>query len=107
MVSIVPAIKELLFRDQGALLIKVLANDGDLQVQLDLEWESPNLCKILKSDCDYLESQNVINQRVFRDLNSAQALSRGRKSYSLLDIAQIFADQNYLCEGANEEWHQF
>lgn len=106
-VSIVPAIKDLLFRDQGALLIKVLADDSDLQVQLNLEWESPNLCKILKSASDDLESQNAINQRMFKDLNCAQALSRGRKSYSLMDIAQIFADQNYLCDGANEEWHQF
>lgn len=54
-VSIVPAIKDLLFRDQGALLIKVLADDSDLQVQLNLEWESPNLCKILKSASDDLE----------------------------------------------------
>ena len=34
-------------------------------------------------------------------------VSRGRKSYSLMEIEQIYADQNYLCNDANEEWHQF
>ena len=48
--------KELLFREQGALLLKVCANDSDLQVKLEHVWESSNISKIFRHTANDLQA---------------------------------------------------